>query len=294
MRYVLENDKLRVEIDSFGAELKSVKDKATGQEYMWQADAAYWGRTSPVLFPFVGRLKNDSFLHGGKTYTMKQHGFARDMEHQMLSKTDSSIYFKLVTSEETLVNFPFSFVLSIGYELNDNELKVLWEVSNNSIDKHMHFGIGAHPAFNCPIHGEDTKAGYKLYFAGLDELHYHGNDPVTGLSVDEDIVLPLENNRATITPEFFDKCTYIAEGNQTKEIGLEDADGNRIVSVLFDMPLFGIWSPAGKNAPFVCIEPWYGRCDSVDFEGTLKARAYDNALEAGDKFNTSYTLRFGA
>lgn len=293
MRYVLENDKLRVEIDSFGAELKSVKNKATGQEYMWQADAAYWGRTSPVLFPFVGRLKNDSFLHEGKTYSMKQHGFARDMEHQMLSKTDNAIYFKLVTSEETLQNFPFSFVLNIGYELNDNEVKVLWEVSNHSQHKHMHFSIGAHPAFNCPIHGEENKAGYKLYFANVDEIHYHGHTN-TGLSVEEDLVLPLENHRATITPEFFDRCTYIVEGRQTNEVGLEDPEGNRIVSVLFDMPLFAIWSPEGKNAPFVCIEPWCGRCDSVDFEGTLKARAFDNTLEAGNKFSTSYTMRFGA
>ena len=294
MRYVLENEVLRVEIDSFGAELKSVKNKSTNQEYMWQGDPKYWGRTSPVLFPFVGKLKNNSFLHEGKTYTMKQHGFARDMEHQMLSKTDTAIYFKLVTSEETLANFPFSFVLSIGYELVGNELKVLWEVGNNSLDKHMHFGIGAHPAFNCPIHGEDSKAGYKLYFGGVDEIRHHGNDPVTGLSVDEDLRLPLENHRATITPEFFDRCTYIIEGRQTNEVGIEDPDGNRFITVLFDMPLFALWSPEGKNAPFLCIEPWCGRCDSVDFEGTLKARAFDNCLEAGNKFNTSYTIRFGA
>ena len=294
MRYVLENEQLRVEIDSFGAELKSVKDKKTNQEYMWQGDPQYWGRTSPVLFPFVGRLKNDSFLHEGKTYTMKQHGFARDMEHHMLTRTETSIWFKLVTSEETLKNFPFSFVLNIGYELSGNELKVLWEVNNNSVNKHMHFGIGAHPAFNCPIHGEDSKAGYKLYFGGVDEIRHHGNDPVTGLSVDEDLVLPLENHRATITPEFFDRCTYIIENRQTNEVGIEDPDGNRFITVLFDMPLFALWSPEGKNAPFLCIEPWCGRCDSVDFEGTLKKRAFDNCLEAGNKFNTSYTIRFGA
>ena len=162
------------------------------------------------------------------------------------------------------------------------------------MNKHMHFGIGAHPAFNCPIHGEDSKAGYKLYFGGVDEIRHHGNDPVTGLSVEEDLVLPLENHRATITPEFFDRCTYIIEGRQTNEVGIEDPDGNRFVTVLFDMPLFALWSPEGKNAPFLCIEPWCGRCDSVDFEGTLKARAFDNCLEAGNSFNTSYIIRFGA
>lgn len=293
MRYVLENDRLRVEIDSCGAELKSVKDKISGQEYMWQADPEYWGRTSPILFPFVGRLKNNSFLHEGKTYPMQQHGFARDMEHQLVSRTDTAIHFKLVTSKETLEQFPFSFVLSIGYELHENEVKVLWEVANHSVDKHMHFNIGAHPGFNCPIHGESSKAGYKLYFDGLSELRYHGNDPETGLYLDEEHILPLEDSRAVITPEFFDTCTYIVEGNQTKEVRLEDPDGNPIVSVLFDMPLFALWSMEGKNAPFVCIEPWYGRCDSYDFEGTLKMRAYDNSLEAGETFHTSYIMRFG-
>lgn len=293
MRYILENDILRVEIDSFGAELKSVKSKANGQEYMWQADPAHWNRTSPILFPFVGRLKNDSFLHEGKTYSMSQHGFARDMEHNLISKTENSIWFKLVTNDETLKRFPFSFSLRIGYELVGNEVKVLWEVSNNSREKHMHFSIGGHPGFNCPIHGEDSKEGYKLYFAGVDEIHHHGHDD-HGLSIDEDLVLPLTDHRATISKDFFDGCTYIIEGNQTQEVGLEDPEGNRFVTVFFDMPLFALWSMPKLNSPFVCIEPWCGRGDSVGFEGTLKARAFDNVLEAGEKFNTSYTIRFGS
>lgn len=292
MRYVLENDTLRIEVSSNGAELKSVKSKATGQEYMWQADPKYWGRTSPVLFPFVGRLKNDEFLHDGKKYPMSQHGFARDMEHSFVSKTDDTIWFKLVTHNDTLKSFPFSFTLRIGYQLIGNEVKVLWEVCNNSREKHMHFGIGAHPAFNCPIHGEDSKAGYKLYFGGVNEIHHHGNDRATGLSLDEDICLPLEDGRAVITPDFFDRCTYIVEGKQTGEVGIEDPNGKRFITVLFDAPLFGLWSPEEKNAPFLCIEPWYGRCDSIDFEGTLKARPYDNYLNPGEKFEASYVIRF--
>ena len=294
MRYVLENDILRVEIDSQGAELKSVINKATGQEYMWQGDPTYWKRTSPILFPFVGRLKNDSFLHGGQTYSMTKHGFARDMEHNFLSKDSNSIQFKLVTNEETLECFPFSFTLNIGYELDGNEVKVLWEVRNNSREKHMHFSIGAHPAFNCPIHGEDSKEGYKLYFKNADEIRYHCNSETTGLTTSEEYVLPLTDHRATLTPDFFDRCTYIVEDQQTKAVGLEDPEGNRIVTVLFDMPLFGLWSPKETHAPFVCIAPWYGRGDDEDFEGTLKARAYDNVLQGGEKFNASYIMRFGA
>ena len=292
MRYVLENDKLRVEIDSFGAELKSVKNKVSNQEYMWQADPAYWGRTSPVLFPFVGSLKDATYRHEGISYKMGQHGFARDMEHELVSQTDSAIYFKLNSNEETLKKYPFSFVLKIGYELEDNAVKVLWEVENDSADSQLHFSIGAHPAFNCPIYGEENKAGYKFYFANVDEIHHHGHTD-TGLSVEEDILLPLEDHRVIITPEFFDGSTYIIEGRQTNEVALEDPNGNRMVTVSFDMPLFALWSPPGKNAPFVCIEPWCGRCDAADFEGTLSERAFNNALDAGKTFQTSYTMKFG-
>ena len=293
MRYILENEILCVEIDSFGAELKSVKNKTTNQEYMWQGDPQYWGRTSPILFPFVGSLKDKCYTYEGKTYSMGQHGFARDMEHALLSKTDTTIYFELASTEETMEKYPFSFLLSLGYELVGNELKVIWKVTNNATDKTLHFSIGAHPAFNCPIHGEENKAGYKFYFGGADEIHHHGHTD-TGLSIEEDIVLPLEDHRATMTPEFFDGSTYIIEGPQTTEIGVEDPAGDRFVTVFFDMPIVALWSPPGKNAPFICIEPWFGRCDAHDFEGTLEERAFNNALTAGDKFETSYTIRFGA
>ena len=293
MRYVLENELLRVEIDSFGAELKSVKNKATNQEYMWQADPQYWGRTSPVLFPFVGSLKNKCYTYEGNTYAMGQHGFARDMEHTLVSKSETAIYFELTHNEDTLAKYPFAFTLNLGYELVGNELKVIWEVTNPSEDKTLHFSIGAHPAFNCPLYGEENKAGYKFFFAGVDEIHHHGHTDA-GLSIEEDVVLPLENHRAIMTPEFFDGSTYIIEQPPTNEIGVEDPNGNRFITVLFNMPIVALWSPPGKNAPFLCIEPWFGRCDADDFEGTLEERAFNNKLEAGAKFETAYTIRFGA
>lgn len=293
MRYVLENEILRVEIDSFGAELKSVKNKATNQEYMWQGDPQYWGRTSPILFPFVGSLKDKTYTYDGKTYSMGQHGFARDMEHELICKTETEIYFELNSNEETMQKYPFEFILGLGYQLNGSELDVNWHVFNPSTNKTLHFSIGAHPAFNCPIHGEENKAGYKFYFGGANEIHHHGHTD-TGLSIEEDIVLALENHRATITPEFFDGSTYIIEGPQTNEIGVEDPEGNRFITVRFDMPVVALWSPPGKNAPFLCIEPWFGRCDAYDFDGTLEERAFNNALEAGNQFHTFYTIRFGA
>lgn len=293
MRYVIENETLRAEIDSFGAELKSVRSKADGKEFMWYADKKYWARTSPVLFPFVGSLKNKEYVFKGKTYPMGQHGFARDMEHTLVSREEGKIWFELCSSEETLAKYPFPFVLRIGYVLDGSAVTVQWEVENPA-DSAMYFSIGAHPAFLCPVHGEEDKTGYRLYFAGLDELHHHGNTLDTGLALkDEDISLPLENHRAVITKGFFDRCTYMAEGRQTNEVGLEDPDGRRIVTMHFDAPLFALWSPEGKNAPFICIEPWYGRCDGTDFEGELNERDYTNTLNGKETFRAQYSMKFG-
>ena len=290
MRYVLENDVLRVEVDSFGAELRSVQSKETGLEYMWQADPKFWARTSPVLFPFVGSLKNKEYIHEGVRYPMGQHGFARDMEHTLVSKADGEIWFELLSNEETLAKYPFAFKLMIGYQLDDNKVKVLWKVENPA-EETMYFSIGAHPAFNCPIHGEEKKSGYSMYFGGVDEIHHHGNT-AAGMAVREDIVLSLEDHKALITEEFFDRCTYMVEDRQCGSVGIVDPAGRRYITVEFDMPLFAVWSPEMKQAPFVCIEPWCGRCDADDFSGELKDREFTNVLKAKEKFATEYTMIF--
>lgn len=291
MRYILENESLKVEIDSFGAEIKSVYGKNNHTEYMWCGDKKYWGRTSPVLFPFVGSLKNKEYRFEGKTYSMGQHGFARDMEHELVSQSDTEIEFMLCANEETMEKYPFDFKLKIGYQLEGNKITVIWKVINPS-NQTMYFSIGAHPAFNCPIGNDDDKYGYSLYFGGVDEIRHHGNDVATGMALRENLVLPLEKHMAKITPGFFDRCTYMIEGNQTQEVGLVDKNGRRYVTLYFDTPLFAIWSPEGKDAPFVCIEPWYGRCDAADFEGELQNREYTNCLSAGKEFEASYEIEF--
>lgn len=291
MRYTLENEILAVEIDSFGAELRSIRRKADDFEYMWQADPRYWGRTSPVLFPFVGVPKDKEYRYAGKTYPMGQHGFARDMEFTLEHSENTKTWFALASTEETLAKYPFAFRLHIGYELCRNEVKVLWKVENTD-DKPMYFSIGAHPAFRCPIHGEENKLGYGLKFGGLTaELHHHGNTP-EGLAIMDDQVLPLDDGVVKFTPGFFDTCTYMVEGKQTGEVSLLDRAGEAYVTLRFDTPLFAVWSPEKKEAPFVCIEPWFGRCDAVDFDGTLETRAYENKLAKDGVFEAEYTMEF--
>ena len=130
MEIKLENESLELTINSFGAELKSITGKETGTQYLWDADEKYWKRSAPVLFPFVGSLKDKKFTVDGTDYPMGQHGFARDMEHTMESQTEDTIWFSLHSDEETMKKYPFAFVLKIGYKLAGNELKVMWKVEN--------------------------------------------------------------------------------------------------------------------------------------------------------------------
>lgn len=287
MRYTIKNDVLFVEIDSYGAEIKSVVKNGT--EYMWHGDAKFWGRTSPVLFPFVGSVKDGKYTAFEKEYAMSQHGFARDMEFELVSKSNTMIEFELSSDEETLKKYPFDFKLKITYTILENVLSVAWKVENIG-DAQMSFSIGAHPAFMCPLkEGEQTD--YKLKFDANADIEYY---LLKGGLLDKSKTysLPLYNGYADITTGMFDKDALVIEKKQAQEISLCYPDGTAYVTVKTDAPLFGVWSPVNKNAPFICIEPWYGRCDAVGFAGTLFEREYTNTLSQGETFDAKYTVEF--
>lgn len=295
MNYTIENETIKATISSYGAELISLVNKASGAEYMWCGDKAYWGRVSPVLFPFVGKVAGGRYVHEGIEYEMGQHGFARDMEFELIRRDENVIAFELKSNEETLKKYPFEFSLVITYEVlireksGKPELKVEWTVTNTGA-KDMHFSIGAHPAFNCPPLGSDySQPECSLKFDKKDGIVY-------GLLNDDGLLemdcnyITLDNGLLPIDAHLFDNDALIIENNQTHAIALADNSGRSYVTVLFDAPLVGVWSPAGKCAPFVCIEPWYGRADRFDFTGELREREWGNALASGEKFDAGYEI----
>jgi len=288
MNYRLDNGVLEINVASKGAELISIKDE-TGKEYLWQGDEKYWGRQSPILFPFVGRLKNQEYTYEGKKYPMTQHGFARDKEFSVIEHNEDEIWLELRDDGETYKLYPFHFSLKIGYRLVENRIEVLWKVEN--IDtKTMYFNIGAHPGFFCPIDGEKDKVGYALEFNSKGNPKYYGADYDTGLRFSKLHELKLENGRSIITKEYFDETTYIFEDNQISEVSLVKPSGEKYVTVRFDMPILAVWSKERADAPFVCLEPWCGRCDRMDFNGNLADREYNTVLEAGEVFNNVYSI----
>ena len=288
MRYTLKNELLRVAVDSHGAELKSIQDNRTGREYLFQADPVYWNRTSPVLFPFVGGTKEKTYYYKGVKYEARQHGFARDTEFALVSQTETELWFQMRDSAETRANYPFAFTLSLGYRLTGNTVKVMWKVENDGGET-MHFSIGGHPAFCCDLNAcalrfEKEGKPVKEIVSGVLEMN--GSNCLSANTKS----FTLKYGALPLSPALFDEDALILEDRQADAVTLLDENGGDVLTVAFDAPLFGVWSPTGKNAPFVCIEPWYGRCDSADFSQRLEEKAYSTALAPGEAFAAGYKV----
>ncbi len=286
--YILSNDKITIKVNDLGAELTELSKNDTNFNYLWDGNAAFWTGQSPVLFPFVGKLKNNEYKYNGSTYPMRQHGFARNCEFELLSSKEDEIWHRLISSDVTRMVYPFDFILDIGYKLEDTKVIVMWKVKNKGTDI-MHFSIGAHPAFLCPLYDNEKQTDYSIDF--------HTNNPITYLLVDENgyidktvHALDTTNGVFHITDTIFDNDALIIEQNQTQRISFVGPNKKAYVSVSFDAPLFGLWSPSKRSAPFICIEPWYGRSDSATFNGTLEQREWSNTLKSKEIFERSYTI----
>lgn len=286
--YDLKNEQISICVDTFGAELKSLKKITTDTEYMWDAKPEYWKRTSPVLFPIVGSLNSGSYRYDGKEYPMSQHGFARDTAFAPVQQTGDELRFVLRANEETKAKYPFDFELELGYRLDGNSLVVSWKVTNCD-SREMYFSIGGHPAFMCPLNGAGAQTEYKLLFDTDDKITASiiGNGGTLSPRTKE---YALNNGMMDITADLFDEDALIIENNQAHKVSLCDKDRQPYLTVSFDAPLFGLWSPAKKNAPFVCIEPWYGRCDRETFEGELSEREWGNKLAPSETFYAEYRI----
>ena len=291
----LGNDIITVSVKEHGAELCSIRKGET--EYLWQADPAFWARHSPVLFPIVGSVWEGKFRVDGKEYAMSQHGFARDMDFTLVSQTDTEVRYRLVSTEETLAKYPWPFILEIGYKLDGAELQVLWKVINPGSED-MFFQIGAHPAFNYPDYDEGkSERGYFVFDGSaestcpsqLECIRIKEKGCVDGdsrhpLVLEERGVLPLGKNTFDIID------TIVLQDSQVSEVALLRPDRTPYLTVRFDAPVVGLWSPPCKNAPFICIEPWYGRCDRAGFTGDFRDKDWVNVLAPGTAFEASYTI----
>lgn len=286
---ILENDQLRVTISDHGAELSGIFNKKNNREVLWNADPAYWKRHAPVLFPNVGRLYNDTSLINGKTYTSGQHGFARDMEFVCTEETGTSVTHLLEATDTTKRAWPYDFQLYITHTLNGRDLTVSWKVINKDSET-MYFTIGAHPAFNVPVLSDTVQSQYHLTFSGQKELTYCLLDATLGTALpDQPHTLSLENGTCLIDAHMFDEGALIFDNSQITKAGITLPDGTPYVEISCEgFPNFGIWSAIG--APFVCLEPWMGRCDNIGFDKEISEKPGINKVESGETFEKEYQI----
>ena len=296
MRIVLENDVLHAEIESFGAELKSVVKKESGQEYMWEADPTYWGKTSPILFPFIGKLVKAGFRYQGSFYEMDKHGFARDMEFAVDSQESDKVVFAIESNENTLCKFPFPFRLEVEYKLEESSVKETWRLHNCGTDT-MYFSMGGHPAFACPLvingkrEGKRTDCSVKLY--GAENKSAVTSQVISvpdGFITGETYPVALESSAFPVTEHIFDQDAVVLAGEGVTAVALLDAAGKEYVRMEADCPVWGIWSMPDNGASYICIEPWWGICDSKGYQGNLEERPYTNHVKAGDVWEDGFRI----
>lgn len=287
----LENEVLLVEMKTAGAELTRIFHKDTGLEYLWNADSKFWGRHSPVLFPTVGRLVEDTYLVDGKPYHLGQHGFARDRDFQVIEQTEKSVRFELDADEDSLAVYPYKFKLSIIYTIEKNTVAVSYEVENTD-NKRIYFSIGAHPAFNLPLTDGTTFEDYYLDFGteeNLETLCLEG--PYRSGEIKKVVDKPAQY--LPLSYDLFKNDALIFEALKQKEMTIKSDKTPHFVKVSFpEFPFVGVWT-AKPGAPFLCIEPWYGIADGAGESVELRDKAGIEHLEPEAVFASEYEITVG-
>lgn len=283
----LKNEYLTLSFTTKGAELISVKN-TEGLEFMWQAQADVWPRHAPVLFPIVGRLKNDTYKFAQNSYSLSQHGFARDLEFKVLEHTADKLLFELKDTEHTRSHYPFSFSFCIEYCLHQNEVQITYLTSNTGSTELL-YSVGAHPGFRCPLLPTETYSDYYLKF---EKQSYETTVLEGGLLSPQKETLQLKNGALDLSYSLFDKDALVFDNAHISQVTLCSKKSDHKVKLSCkNWPFFGIWSKKG-GANFVCLEPWYGIADAADSLGDLRAKKGIRSLQAGQSEALRYSLSF--
>ena len=273
MLYTIESANLKVTVNSMGAELYSVICKKTNTELLWQGEAPFWGRRSPVLFPMVGRSKNNMYSCNGQQFEMGGHGFARDNEFAVTTEPNRLI-FALKDSSDLRQVYPFAFLLEVIFTLDGNCLKTEYKITNPSDSENLIFAVGAHPGFNC-----QNITNYYLEFDGMDALTCV---KITddGLMSNETFQLCLQNGKLPLSYDLFEKyLTLVLVDTDVKKVVLKSVKNPITITMAFDAQHFGVWTQPG--APFICLEPWDGLPDYEDFDGDYVNKLGNHILPPG-------------
>lgn len=286
--YQISNDQLTISISATGAELQGIYHRENKQEYLWSGNPAFWGKKSPVLFPIVGGLKDNSYVYEGNLYEMSRHGFAREKVFTVTEQTPHQIHFTLLADEETRKIYPFDFCFSVIYSLQDNRLTVTYQVDNTG-NKTLWFSVGAHPAFAVPLVKGTEFPDHYLEFS---EKESTGIWPLTREGLIRKAPEPfLENtDHLPLMKELFYKDALVFKSLRSNSIAIRNLVNNHGIKLQFDgFPYMGIWS--ARNADFVCIEPWCGIADTEEATGDITQKEGINSLHPDGSFVRSWQVK---
>ncbi|MGA9638671.1 aldose 1-epimerase family protein [Flavobacterium sp.] len=280
MKTILNNNHLTAQINQLGAELNSLTNNS-GKEYIWEGNPTFWGKHSPVLFPIVGTLNNNTFNYEGNSYSLSRHGFAREMEFELIHKSDNSATFSIQSNKETLGKYPFEFEFQIIYTLEENKLHISYKIINKN-DTKMPFSVGAHPAFALIKNFEN----YSIQFEKEELLEY--NLIENNLITDNKALLKTNQNVVALNYQLFENDALIFKSLQSNYLTILE-NKKPLLKVQFDdFPHLGIWTMV--NAPFICIEPWFGYSDTIESNGNLFEKEGIQILSPKETFNSCFTI----
>ncbi len=283
--HVLKNPKSLVSIDEQGAQIVAWLDLKKNQQVLWTVNEAYWNRVAPVLFPFVGRLKNDRYTFGGSSYPMKQHGFARDRVFDIIQASDEKLELQLRSDSASLEIYPFNFELGITFSLSESTLLIENTVRN--IDKQpLICSFGAHPGF----HLEGLISEYAIQIEGMVSAQRHLIQE--GLYTGDTETLHFEDGGIlNLNEDYFEQDAIVFKHEDIQKMrilkhgdGVLDFETKGIIA-----PYWGIWKKPG--APFICIEPWWGIADSINATGDLTQKEGMQIIEPLESRRFVYQIK---
>lgn len=283
----LEHDLLRISIAEKGAELQSLFRTDLRLEYLWSGDPAFWGKFSPVLFPIVGGLKDNTYFYKGQPYQLGRHGFARDRVFDVIAQSSSHVVFGLKSDAETKKVYPFDFSFELSYTISGDTLTVGYKIINTG-NEVMYASVGAHPAFRIPL-TDDTQ--YEDWFLQFNQNEQSGQWPLTKDGLIEAAPIPCLEKTQTLAlnkPLFYGDA-LVFKDLQSTSISIKSQQSAHGLDMQFDgFPFYGIW--AAKDADFVCLEPWCGIADSANTDQQLINKEGIHAITAGDSFERSWSV----
>lgn len=282
MIVTLKNQYFTAQVDSLGAQLISLKDSA-GKEYIWQRDPAYWQNCSPLLFPIVGNCRNGKTLLEGNWYEIPKHGFCKVTDFSVNQASEGQAVFSICDSEATHTVYPYAFRLSLTYTLQEDGLHMDYQVANTD-SKAIHYNIGAHPGFNCPLENGEKFEDYVLEFEQEETAASMVYD-VKNLQFDVNWRKPmLENSRVIpLTYDLFRDDAIFFDQIRSRKVAIKNpATGKGVLVDYRDFETVAFWTAMPSKGPFLCVEPWNGSAIRSDEDDDFKNRHFLQTLEVGE------------